>query len=129
MWASSLSDIVVGITILLVPLDMYDRNNWLASAAVSLGWALQHLVTEGVAFLLMQYGCGMEAAKRSFFYATLWVSPSHLCRYCMQSLPSPRYFILTHPLPRRAWPPSCATWASCAAETAYGAQLSSWHGL
>jgi hypothetical protein len=74
MWASSLSDIVVGITILLVPLDMYDSNTWTSSAAVSMGWALQHVVTEGVAFLLMQYGCGWEAAKRSFAYASVWVS-------------------------------------------------------
>ena len=97
MWASSLSDIVVGITILLVPLDIYDTNSWSASAAVALGWALQHVVTEGVAFLLMQYGCGLEAAKRSFLYATLWVSPSHLSRFSMLSLPYLRNFNLTHP--------------------------------
>lgn len=79
MWASSLSDIVVGITILLVPLDMYSSNNWAPAAAVSAGWALQHLVTEGVAFLLMQYGCGMEAAKRSFAYASIWVNVQYFC--------------------------------------------------
>src|ERR1700739_597877 len=33
---------------------------------------LQHSVVEGIAFLLMQKGCGKYANKRAFLYTAIW---------------------------------------------------------
>jgi len=84
MWASALSDICVALSVMLVPIDMYDSNDWTASTIVSMAWTVQHVVTEGVAFLLMQYGCGLEAAKRASFYASIWGIFTFLCQLYFQ---------------------------------------------
>ena len=74
MWASAFSDFFYAIVLLFAPVDLYDSNPWLQAILYAFAWTFQEVVIEGVAFLLMQYGCGNEAAKRAGFYSFLWVS-------------------------------------------------------
>jgi len=63
IWCSAISDIFVGIAILFIRVDPGEEN--VLSSAIILGicYGLQHFVLEGIAFALMQYGCGYQAAK------------------------------------------------------------------
>lgn len=73
MWASALSDFFYAGVFFFAPIDLYDSNPWSTAILHTLAWTFQEIVIEGVAFLLMQYGCGNEAAKRAGFYSFLWV--------------------------------------------------------
>lgn len=55
--------------------DSYDKTRSLVSIYVfAVLWAIQHVVVEGVAVLLMQKGVGVHAATRSLKLALIWGS-------------------------------------------------------
>jgi hypothetical protein len=76
MWASACSDLFYAAVFFFTPISLYDSNPWGPAITYAFAWTFQEVVIEGVAFLLMQYGCGNEAAKRAGFYSFLWVSLS-----------------------------------------------------
>lgn len=72
MYLSFLSDILVGGLILFLPVDYSGKNNWIMAVCAGVVYALQHFVLEGIAFTMMQYGCGYRAAKKAALYASLF---------------------------------------------------------
>jgi hypothetical protein len=72
LWGSALTDFAVGLMFLFLKVEVYKPNSWLASFAIALIIALQHIILEGISFALMQYGCGLQAARKSFKYSIIW---------------------------------------------------------
>jgi hypothetical protein len=74
MWISAFTSISVALVILFVPVDLTSRNDsnarWLYPAV----FTMQHIVLEGVAFLLMQKGCGKYAAWNAFKLMAVWAA-------------------------------------------------------
>lgn len=70
--ASALSDLLVAVVLLCTDFRMFTSNDWATSAAIALILAGEHVVMEGVAFMLIQHGCGRQAVTQAFSYALLW---------------------------------------------------------
>lgn len=66
LWCSAFVNIYNGVITALVPANPLGDNGFLVSAVYASIWGLQHAVLEGIAFLLMQKGCGQHAASRAF---------------------------------------------------------------
>ena len=64
MIVSALSDALVGVVIFILHPKILQPNPWGATIAISSVYAIQHFVLEGIAFIMMQYGCGFQAARR-----------------------------------------------------------------
>lgn len=79
MWSSAVSDLLVGLTVLFISYDTYQTNSWPTSIAVSGMWAVQHWVIEGIACLLLQYGCGMQAVRKALVSSSVWALFTLLC--------------------------------------------------
>lgn len=80
LWANAIVNVYVGCITILFDLRSFGDhkiNNQLFAFSVMYG--VQHVVTEGVAFMLMQKGVGWNAAKRSLKYAVLWGIVTFVC--------------------------------------------------
>jgi hypothetical protein len=82
MLVSVLSDALVGVVIFLLKVKLLQPNPWGASVAIASVYGIQHFVLEGIAFTMMQYGCGFQAARRSAVWALGWA----LTTFCVQLL-------------------------------------------
>lgn len=59
--------------ILIISTDYYVGNEWTAASFLfNMAITMQHMVCEGMVFMLMQKGCGLYAFKRAGYYAVLW---------------------------------------------------------
>ena len=72
MWILAMSDFLIGMLIILVPVDLDKHVSPLALALYPLGYACQHAVIEGVAFLLLQKGCGYYGSRQAGQYTLIW---------------------------------------------------------
>lgn len=72
LWLSALASIMSGIIVCLVPFDPILPNTLSSSLCYALVAALQHSVIEGIAFLLMQKGCGQYAARVAALWTLIW---------------------------------------------------------
>lgn len=72
LWLSALASIVAGIVVCFVPFDPINGNNILSASLYAFMSSFQHAVIEGIAFLLMQKGCGQYAAITAFKWTGLW---------------------------------------------------------
>jgi len=72
MWLSALSSLIVALLMFYVPVELTDGNESHARWMYPFAFTLQHAVMEGVAFLLMQKGCGKYAARRAGRWTALW---------------------------------------------------------
>mmetsp|Transcript_3268 Transcript_3268/g.5093 ORF Transcript_3268/g.5093 Transcript_3268/m.5093 type:complete len:918 (-) Transcript_3268:180-2933(-) len=81
MWFLALSDLLVGLLIILVPTEYRENASTLAFSLYPIAYAIQHMVLEGVAFLLMQHGCGSHAAFVSIRYTLVWCAVTLMCMY------------------------------------------------
>lgn len=80
LWANAGVNIYVAVITLAFDIRTMgesSRNGQLYAFSVMYG--IQHIVTEGVAFMLMQKGVGMNAAKRSLRYASVWGIVTFVC--------------------------------------------------
>lgn len=82
LWLSVAVNTFSGILVILAPLHRAGQNTALTSALFAFVWAMQHGVLEGVAFLLMQKGCGQHAAKRVRFLSMWWISFVFVLMFC-----------------------------------------------
>lgn len=82
MLVSVLSDALVGAVIFLLKVNLLHPNPWGSSVAIAAVYGIQHFVLEGIAFTMMQYGCGFQAARRSALWALGWA----LTTFCVQLL-------------------------------------------
>lgn len=72
LWLSSISDLIFGLIVLFVKIKFQESNDWPAAIAIGATFAFQHFVVDGIAFLLMQYGCGYQAVKNALFWSLGW---------------------------------------------------------
>lgn len=72
LWFTIASNLLAGVITLLVPFDPSDANSALSSVLYALVVAARHAINEGIAFLLMQKGCGFHAATTAGSFAMLW---------------------------------------------------------
>lgn len=72
MWISAFTSLSVAIVILFIPVDLTERNDTSARYLYPAVFTLQHIVLEGVAFLLMQKGCGKYAAWNASKMMGVW---------------------------------------------------------
>jgi hypothetical protein len=82
LWLSVTVNIISGISVILVPLRRAGENTPATSAIFAFVWAMQHGVLEGVAFLLMQKGCGQHAARRARMWSFWWISFVFILMFC-----------------------------------------------
>jgi hypothetical protein len=73
MWTSAASDVIVASLLIFSGVSLTETNHWSNSIFVAITFAFQHFAIEGVAFLLMQYGCGRQASLRAGSVGFLWV--------------------------------------------------------
>ena len=71
LWVSAIFGFVGGVLTIVWPIHG-GNNGLVTSIAYSIFWAAEHGLLEGVAFLLMQKGCGQHAAKRAAIWSTAW---------------------------------------------------------
>jgi hypothetical protein len=72
VWANILSNIYAGFIVALVPINPIGSNNLVFSCLYASMTASQHVILEGIAFLLMQKGCGYHALFSAGKAALLW---------------------------------------------------------
>lgn len=74
LWINAVINVYIGLVmILLVPPSRgYSSNNWEPVIAYTMMCGVQHTVIEGVAFLLMQKGLGIRAAKNALQLSIIW---------------------------------------------------------
>eukprot|EP01035_Chromulina_nebulosa_P031097 gene31097-41424_t len=72
LWLNTFVDLYVFFVALNFTFEINDADRISDAIAFSFMWALQHLVTEGVAILLMQKGVGFNAAAKTVRITTLW---------------------------------------------------------
>lgn len=75
LWANAFVNLYTGIitlTLSISPYELTSLGNWGYIYGYCLMWALQHAVTEGVAFLLMQKGLGKHAGKQTLKWMLMW---------------------------------------------------------
>lgn len=59
--------------VLILSTDYHVGGEWTTSSFLfTAAITMQHMVTEGMAFMLMQKGCGLYAFKRAGYFAMLW---------------------------------------------------------
>lgn len=71
MWMSVFCDVSIGLFTLFSPIDE-NGDSYAVSSIAGLVYGLQHFVLEGIAFIMMQYGCGYEAGKKASILAGIW---------------------------------------------------------
>lgn len=72
MWGSAFSDLLFGSIIFFVDGTVNHGNTCSVAITYAAAYAIQHFILEGIAFLLMQYGCGYQATRRAIFCAFIW---------------------------------------------------------
>jgi hypothetical protein len=63
MWVSAFSDASVALVIFFVEVNTTNSSTWTAASLTAAALGVQHCVIEGIAVILMQYGCGMKAMQ------------------------------------------------------------------
>jgi hypothetical protein len=63
MWVSALSDAFLGMVIFFVKVSTTGTTIWPHAIIIAAALGIQHVVIEGIAIILMQYGCGMRAMR------------------------------------------------------------------
>lgn len=72
LWLNVLANSYAGVIVALVPINPIGINDFKFSWLYASMYALQHTIIEGVAFLLMQKGCGYHAGKAAGKWALCW---------------------------------------------------------
>lgn len=72
LWLNVICNAYIGVLLLFVPVSITGDSRDISRYLYPLSYSLQHFIIEGVAFMLMQKGCGVGAAKRAFGYSFVW---------------------------------------------------------
>lgn len=72
LWLSAFSSFFIGILMLTISINVGSKNSSLAIFLYSLAWTFQHAVIEGIAFMFLQRGCGINAAITSSKLTLVW---------------------------------------------------------
>jgi hypothetical protein len=72
MWMSAFSSFFIGVILIFIPVNVTSSNKGIEIILYPLAWTFQHAVIEGIAFMLMQKGCGAHAAKIAGFRTLIW---------------------------------------------------------
>ena len=74
LWISALCSVYSGVVVSLVPLASGEPNTLTASVLYGFMWCFQHGVIEGIAFLLIQKGCGGHATESAGKLTLVWMT-------------------------------------------------------
>ena len=75
MWISVIADLLLSSVLLFASHQAPNYRSglpWGSAIALAFVYGFDHFVLEGIAFVMMQYGCGYKAAKRSAIWASWW---------------------------------------------------------
>ncbi len=72
LWFNAIINILVGVSYLFFNYAIDDQNSLASILVFSSIWGVQHMLLEGVAFLLMRKGLGYNTAKYTFRWALAW---------------------------------------------------------
>ena len=72
IWASAFSDILFGALFLLIDTAGEKYTEWPIAFLIGFGYGFQHMVIEGIAFALLQPGCGISAIQRAIAMSIMW---------------------------------------------------------
>jgi serine/threonine protein kinase len=72
LWGLALTDLMQGVANVIIKLKTPGGNLLSTSLIFGFAWGSYHFVLEGIAFLLMQQGCGRFALRRTLCFATFW---------------------------------------------------------
>lgn len=73
MWLNSFVNIIVGVLLITIEdPDTYDHPTLRSTIVYSIIWGMQHFLIEGVAFLLMQKGLGVNSALKAVKWGIVW---------------------------------------------------------
>jgi hypothetical protein len=72
LWLSALSSTYIGILLMTFTVNVGSPNSPVAIFLYSLAWTIQHAVIEGIAFMFLQRGCGVNAAIASAKLTIVW---------------------------------------------------------
>jgi hypothetical protein len=72
MWLLALSDCYIGLLIIFLPLNLNEDISNTQFILYPIGYIIQHAILEGIAFLLLQKGCGYYGSMKAGQYTLLW---------------------------------------------------------
>lgn len=72
LWLNVICNAYVGLLLLFVPVSITDNSSDISRYLYPLSYSIQHFLIEGVAFMLMQKGCGKGAARKAIRYSFVW---------------------------------------------------------
>lgn len=72
LWVTAFSNAFIGFLFLVVPVKITNGDDDASEYLYPIAWAIQHFVIEGIAFMFMRKGCGVDAARQTFRYAAVW---------------------------------------------------------
>ena len=72
LWLNVICNAYIGVLLLFVPVSITGNSTDISLYLYPLSYSMQHFIIEGVAFMLMQKGCGVGSAKKAFRYSFLW---------------------------------------------------------
>lgn len=72
VWFSVFVSIFSAVVVTFVPQRPVQGNSVLVSILYATMWTLQHIIIDGISFMLMQKGCGKYAAYRAGRWTAIW---------------------------------------------------------
>lgn len=72
LWFSAFTSVYSGVIVVFVPVNPTGTNTWTVALAYGLRRGFQHCVTEGIAFMLLQNGLGINTAKKVLVWSLIW---------------------------------------------------------
>lgn len=88
MWASAFSDFLMATLLAVgsvsgsVQVDVEDPNSIPASAGIGIIFGFEHFVIEGIAFILLQFGCGFQSRKTAAKWSLVWGIVTAFVQFC-----------------------------------------------
>lgn len=88
MWASAFSDFLMALLLAAgsmsgnVQVNIEDPNTIAASAGIGVIFGFQHFVIEGIAFILLQFGCGYQSRKTAAKWSFAWGCITAFVQFC-----------------------------------------------
>lgn len=77
LWVSALSNAYIGILFMFIPVRINGSDSDASEYLYPIAWSIQHFVIEGIAFMFMQKGCGIGAARRAVWYSFVWAGVTY----------------------------------------------------
>jgi hypothetical protein len=81
MWLLALSDCYIGLLIIFLPINLNKDISMVQFLLYPIGYIVQHGILEGIAFLLLQKGCGYYGSRKAGQWTFLWCAFTTVVMY------------------------------------------------